>query len=159
MSVNDILDDSPNPLIEWASQCRQDEELRGIVKDFLRQTKIARVLSEVIKRSGVSTDREATAEVLFAYGAMALTAMAATNLAVMRADLIKSGHPDCSKGEPCPTSGGKCDKMACPFYEGLHPIVHVEAIVSQDEAEESEKSKFGIDDMVRFALSKGVAEA
>ncbi len=159
MSVNDILDDSPNPLIEWASQCRQNEELRGIVKDFLRQTKIARVLSEVIKKSGVSTDREATAEVLFAYGAMALTAMAATKLAKMRADLIKSGHPDCASGAPCPTSGGKCDKMACPFYEGLHPIVHMEAIGSCESEDEPESTKFSVDDMVKFALSKGVAEA
>lgn len=152
--IKDILDDSPDPLIDLAAQCRNEDDLRDKVKAFLRKTKVAKGLTEVVDKSGVKPDREAMAEVLFAYGAMALTILATTHLEKMRAVLLAEGHPDCSKGAPCPTTGEKCTKMVCPFYVGLHPIRHMDAIANGVLDEEVSS-----DELIRYALDQSVAEA
>jgi hypothetical protein len=116
-------------LIEVASECRRDPELRERVKRYIKKTGVAKVIKEVIEKSGAQcTDSSAVAEAVFAYGAIALTVMAVSALAKMRDDMVRSGHPDCADGSPCPTTHRQCERIDCPFFKGIHPIKHMDAI-------------------------------
>jgi hypothetical protein len=121
-------------IIKLAAECRHDAELVSHVKRFAAKSKLSNV-ARVMAEAGVPADSATLAEVIFAQGALILTSMAQVAIQRMRDDLVEAGHPDCSSGEVCPSSGEACSKVECPFYSGLHPILHMDAMVAKEEVD------------------------
>lgn len=143
---------SKDKLVELAAECRTDSELSARVEAFLHDTGFRLLVDRVLEGSRPTADQSATADAVFAYGSIALTIMAAEALESLRGKLLQAGHPDCTAGAPCPSTGGVCSNMSCPFFVGLHPIAHMDRIAKARSAAHG-------NDIIAFALNQSAAEA
>jgi hypothetical protein len=139
-------------LVELAAECRTDSELSARVEAFLQDTGFRLLVDRVLEKSGPQHEHGPTADAVFAYGSIALTIMAVEALERLRGKLLQAGHPDCTAGAPCPSTGGACSDMGCPFFAGLHPIAHMDLIAKARSAAHG-------NDIIAFALNQGAAEA